>query len=214
MAAVRRPCMETSPPSFCRNKLKEKKLLIFQIFSYTIFVMKRFYFLLFILFLNPLLLTARAENVSAEIETAESGIAQKNILIGIGLAVIVIIAMLLLINLAARFFAKLREKIQTKGGGFFKPIVINKYTLLETNQIIGVALFLQRLAKYLVFALIVYISMTVIFGLFEQTREFAFQLIGYIINPLKNTAISITKYIPNLFTIIVTVMMWLILFLL
>jgi small-conductance mechanosensitive channel len=45
----------------------------------------------------------------------------------------------------------------------------------------------------------------IVFSFFPRTKHFATTLFGYILNPIKEIAIATVKYIPNLFTIIIMI---------
>ncbi|MDR2447623.1 MAG: mechanosensitive ion channel family protein [Treponema sp.] len=147
---------------------------------------------------------AADENLESDVSSVVNELVGKNIFIRLGLAVAVIILMILLIRLVRHLFVKLQNKIQS--GVVITPIVVKKYTLFDSQQIANAVFFLVKIFKYLVYALIVYLTLPIIFGIFEQTRGVAAKLIGYIISPLKNTGIAIIRYIPNLITIAITFM--------
>jgi small-conductance mechanosensitive channel len=150
-------------------------------------------------------MNAADETLESDVSLAVNLLAGKNIFIRLGVAVAVIILMILLIRLIRHLFAKLQRKLQS--GMTIKPIVIKNYTFFDSEQIAKVVFFLLRILKYIVYALIVYLTLTILFAIFEQTRNIAAKLIGYIISPLKNTGLAIIRYIPNLITIVITFMM-------
>lgn len=131
-------------------------------------------------------------------------LAHENVFMKLGICIAILIVTALLIKLVAYLFKKLEKKIALHGGELFKPIIIKKLQLLGAEQILKMVLFLLRVFKYVVYLIIGYMALVTTFALFEQTKNIAFTLLGYIINPLKNTGIAIIKYIPNLITIAVT----------
>ncbi|MDR1219909.1 MAG: mechanosensitive ion channel family protein [Treponema sp.] len=145
---------------------------------------------------------AADETLESDVSSVVNGIAGKNIFIRFGIAIAVIILVILLIRLVRRLFVKLQNKIQN--GMVIKPVVFRQYTLFDSQQIANAVFFLARILKYVVYALIVYLTLPIVFAIFEQTRGVATRLLGYIISPLKNTGIAIVRYIPNLITIFIT----------
>jgi small-conductance mechanosensitive channel len=120
---------------------------------------------------------------------------------GIALAIVAVQAVL--IRLFWMFCRRLGEKIETAGKEKIKPITIKKFRILNTRQIIDIILFLLRIAKYLVTAFQLFITVPIVFSLFPATEHIAETLFGYILTPLKNIGKGIIDYIPNMITIIV-----------
>jgi small-conductance mechanosensitive channel len=52
---------------------------------------------------------------------------------------------------------------------------------------------------------LLFLTLPIVFSLFPETRNLAAILFGYIFNPVKNIAIGAVKYIPNLFTITIII---------
>ncbi|MDR1932676.1 MAG: mechanosensitive ion channel family protein [Spirochaetales bacterium] len=99
-----------------------------------------------------------------------------------------------------RWFAvRLRAYSEKK----FKPIAIKKFRLFSKEQIQDACLFLLRIVKYLLTAFQLFITVPIIFSLFEFTRDWASTLFSYVLTPLKGIALGIVGYIPNLITIII-----------
>lgn len=164
-------------------------------------------FTLFFVFSSSALfaqINAVDETLAADVSSVVNEFVGKNIFIRFGIAVAAIVLMILLMRLIRRLFVKLQNKIQN--GVVIKPIVIKQYTLFDSQQIANATIFLAKILKYVVYALIVYLTLPIVFGIFEQTRGVAAKLIGYIISPLKNTGVAIIRYIPNLITIAITFM--------
>ncbi|MDR2793439.1 MAG: mechanosensitive ion channel family protein [Treponema sp.] len=161
---------------------------------------------IFFFILSTSALFAQTDSVEATVESNVSSLLNRligtNIFIRIGVAVAAVIFMVLLIRLVSYLFGKLQQKIQD--GTKIKPIVFKKYTLFDSQQITKVALFLLKIVNYVVYILIIYLTLLALFGIFEQTRGVAAKLLGYIISPIRNMGLAIIKYIPNLITIAIT----------
>jgi small-conductance mechanosensitive channel len=120
-------------------------------------------------------------------------------------ALVIVAVQALLIWLIWMLFKKLSKKITTVSHKKIKPFTIKKYKLLSSKQITGVILFFVRIFKYIVTIFLLYITLPIVFSLFPQTRDIASALFGYILTPLKNILIGFVKYLPNLFTIIIII---------
>jgi small-conductance mechanosensitive channel len=128
-----------------------------------------------------------------------------NIAIRAGIVLVIIIAQVLLIRLVWHLFKIWGEKLQVTGDNIFKPFKIKRYTILETKQMTGAVLFLLKLLKWIVTALMLIVTIPIIFSLFAATRNIASLLFGYILKPIKAIAIAFLEYIPNIFTIVIIV---------
>jgi small-conductance mechanosensitive channel len=148
-----------------------------------------------------------AENVE-QTEAAAGGLigglTRENIFVKLGICLAIIAAMFFLIRLTAYIFRNIERKVSSHDKELFKPLFIKKFQLLGAEQILKTVLFLLRITRYVVYLIIGYIALVTAFALFEQTKNIALTLLGYIIQPLKNTGVAIIDYIPNLITIAIT----------
>ena len=124
--------------------------------------------------------------------------------LGIGIFIIALQALLIWL-VWQKLFKWLSGKIVRSGGEKIRPLTVKKLKLLSAKQIVSVILFFLRILKYLLTAFQLFITVPIVFSLFPATRNFAFTLFGYVLNPLKNIFISAVKYIPNLFTIVIII---------
>ena len=123
----------------------------------------------------------------------------------LGLALAVIAGQALLIWLVWILFKRLAKKAVGTGGEKIKPFTIKKLRILTTRQIIDIILFSLRILKYLITVFQLFLTVPIVFSLFPATKELAHALFGYILNPLRDIVVGAVKYIPNLFTIIIII---------
>jgi small-conductance mechanosensitive channel len=123
----------------------------------------------------------------------------------LGIALGIIAGQALLIWLIWQLFKRLSQKVSRSAGDRIKPLVIKKFKLLTAKQIIDAIVFCLRILKYLVTALLLFITLPIVFSLFPATKNLATTLFGYILHPLRNIFVGTIKYIPNLITIIIIV---------
>jgi len=121
----------------------------------------------------------------------------------IGLALLVLIILGVLIYYQRKFFLWFAHKIQLQEGKIIKGIKIRDYTIFDEKRQISVLISFNRLLKWAIIVLMVYIALPILLGIFPWTKNFANILLGYILNPLKNMANSVWNYLPKLITIIV-----------
>ena len=124
----------------------------------------------------------------------------------LGIAFAVIALQALLIRFIWFLFKRLNIKLESSSGiDKIKPLNFRKYKLLTAKQVIVIIEVFLRLLKYVITGILLFITLPVIFSLFEETREYASILFGYILNPLKDIAVGIVNFIPNLIKIIIIV---------
>jgi small-conductance mechanosensitive channel len=145
-----------------------------------------------------------AEEAALE-ETAATETHSLNFSTRLGIALGIVAVLALLIWLIWQFFKRLSQKVSLSAGDKIKPLVIKKLKLLTAQQIIDTIIFFFFLLKYLVTALLLFITLPLVFSLFPVTRNLATTLFGYILHPLRDIAVGIINYIPKLIIIIIIV---------
>jgi hypothetical protein len=118
----------------------------------------------------------------------------------------IIALQILLVWLIWFLFKRLAKKIENSGGEKIKPLTIKKFRILTTRQIIAVIKFFLRILKYVITAIQLFLTVPIVFSLFPATRNLALTIFGYILSPLKDIGIGIVTHIPNIFKIIVIVL--------
>ena len=131
-----------------------------------------------------------------------------NLLKSIGMALLVIIVMGLIIKYVLRLFRWTALKIQRQKHKRLKAVTVKNYTLLDTERQVHVLLLINRILKWVTVLLAIYIALPLIFGFFPQTEAFAHELLGYIINPIKGIFLAIWNYLPNIFAIVVIIVVF------
>ncbi|GHT85975.1 hypothetical protein FACS1894137_10940 [Spirochaetia bacterium] len=128
-----------------------------------------------------------------------------NIFIRLGIAAAIILVQALLIRLIWFLFNRFQEKLSVYGTAHFITLTIRKFRIMDTKQILNLFLTLLKIAKYVVPAFQLYLTIPIVFSLFNPTKNLAHKLFGYILTPLKNIALGILGYIPNIFTIAIII---------
>lgn len=123
----------------------------------------------------------------------------------VGLALLIIFGLYWAIYFLNKIFRFTKRKIIAYKNVKYKGIAINNYTLFNASQELKLFLTINKILKWLLIVVLIYISLPLIFSIFPWTKGFAQLMVGYILNPIKNIARQIWNYIPNLFTIIVVV---------
>jgi small-conductance mechanosensitive channel len=144
---------------------------------------------------------AETNNNESFINTPE----EKQFIQRLASAIIIIASLAALIWLIWFLFSLLTKKIDDSGREKIKPLVIKNLKLLTTKQIVSVINALLRLVKYFITIVLLFLTVPAVFSLFPSTRDIASSIFEHILTPLKNIAVGIIKYIPNLITIIIII---------
>jgi len=121
----------------------------------------------------------------------------------LGIAAAIIAGQALLIWFIWFIFKKINTKIKAGTGNRIKSFTIRNFKILTAKQIVDVILFFLRIFKYLITFFQLFITIPIIFSLFPETEGLASNIFGYILTPLKSILLGTVKYIPNLITIII-----------
>ena len=125
----------------------------------------------------------------------------------LGIAAIVVVGQVLLIWLLWFVFKIIRKKISEDEGAKIKSLRIGNIKILTVKQIESVIFFLLQIAKYLISIFQLLITVPVVFSLFPATKELAYTIFGYVLGPLKSMLFDAVKFIPNIITIVIILVM-------
>ncbi|MDR2584770.1 MAG: mechanosensitive ion channel family protein [Prevotellaceae bacterium] len=132
----------------------------------------------------------------------------RTILFRVLLVLLIVGAQFFVFKIINFLFNKLSQKIERLKGEKIKTIKLNKYKLVDEGKTVKSILFLVRVLRLLIIVVTLYLSIPMAFSVFPATRGVAAILFGYVLNPLKNIGISIVGFIPDLFSIIVIVLVF------
>ena len=136
-----------------------------------------------------------------------SDLQTKGFLVRFGLALGIIALQAFLIWLIWKLFRYLSEKVAETGEKKIKPLMLKKIKLLSTKQIISFIQLLLKILYYVVSGFLLFLTIPIVFSLFPATKNLASTLFGYILHPLRDIVIGTIKYIPNLFSIIIIIVL-------
>lgn len=131
-----------------------------------------------------------------------------NILKEIGLALLVLLILYFLLRNTLKLSLWLADKIKSQEGKLFNGFKIRNYSLFDSGKQINFLLGMLSIFKWAVYIILIYIALPILFGIFPWTKNFASTLFGFILNPLKSILNSIWSYLPDLFTIIIVVILF------
>jgi small-conductance mechanosensitive channel len=123
----------------------------------------------------------------------------------IGLAILVLILLYTILYYTGKLFTWTASKIEFSEEKVIKGIKLKNYTLFDASRQVKALLVANKIVKWFVILLLIYLALPILFGIFPWTKNFAEILFGYILNPLKKITSGIWNYLPNLITIIVII---------
>lgn len=121
----------------------------------------------------------------------------------IALFALVLVLQIILIWFTNWVYRKAVNRISKLEGSKLRNISFRDYEIIDKQKQVRLFVFLANLIRYILIIVQLLISIPIIFSIFPQTEDLAYQIFSYIWNPVKGIFISIVNYVPNLFTIIV-----------
>lgn len=129
-----------------------------------------------------------------------------NIVKRVIMLIVVVAGFIIGVKLMSRWLNQFNAWLLIRGESFITGINIRNYEFLSKERETAVVQWLLNLLKWLIIALVVYLSLPVLFSIFPATKGIASALFGYVLNPIKAFGIGLIGYIPELMAIIVIVL--------
>lgn len=127
----------------------------------------------------------------------------KNILIRVGLTILIIILAWVCVYLLNLLFGKIESWAKKRKDRLFKGVRLKNYEMLPPKRELELALKLISLFKWMIFLIVLYVTLPVIFSLFPFTKGWANTLFNWVWSPAKEIFKAIWNYLPNVFSIVV-----------
>lgn len=146
-----------------------------------------------------------ASQIKQELKKAKKEGSLLKLLTRIGLVILVLLGSWGIFYLIVNGFRRLDALIIRKKDEWLKDLSYKNYTFITADQELSTVQFLVKLIKWFVFIFSLYILLPIIFSIFPFTRGWAEILLQLIWSPFKGIAIAVWNYLPNLFSILVIV---------
>tara|TARA_R110001599_G_scaffold100004_5_gene256116 strand:- start:1586 stop:3205 length:1620 start_codon:yes stop_codon:yes gene_type:complete len=144
-------------------------------------------------------------------EFLQDGLTKETIFNWQGLVINILIALLIIgaflygLKFYNRFFRAIYIKIHAQEGKRIKNISVKNYQLLKSDALTSIIIYAAKGLRIVVLVLVVYLLLPILFSLFPWTQGIANTLFQLILTPLKKLGSGLLGYLPNLLTIVVTV---------
>ena len=138
---------------------------------------------------------------SIQVSKAENSTPKLLKRIGLVLLVILLTYFLLwIIKKGFNWFVSFTESNKDK---WLKNLSYKDYVFLTKDQEMGVILFMAKIFRWIVYAIILYFTLPIIFSIFPFSRTWANTLFHFVWTPFKGILNAVWNYLPNLFSILV-----------
>jgi small-conductance mechanosensitive channel len=127
------------------------------------------------------------------------------ILRGLLLSILLTVAAVVTFKSATKLFMALITKVSGQKGILIRAVRVKTVEVLSEDRIVELLRGAIKFTHLVVLLGLAYLYITVLFSFFEFTRTWAGVLIGYTLKPLGNILLSFINYLPNLFFILVLV---------
>ncbi|MDR1719976.1 MAG: mechanosensitive ion channel family protein [Dysgonamonadaceae bacterium] len=129
-----------------------------------------------------------------------------NIMKMIGLSLLVILMQVVLILLVNYLFIRLLDKHLTLNKDqWFKGIRFRNLEIITPVKELQALLFISKIVRYIIYFIMLYLTLPLLFSIFPFTQELANKLFGWILTPLVGIWKGFVNYLPKLLKIIVIV---------
>ncbi|MCX6306436.1 MAG: mechanosensitive ion channel [Bacteroidetes bacterium] len=121
----------------------------------------------------------------------------------IGISIGILLALIIVITLINKLFRLLSRKAEGWQEKIMKGMRMRDYEFFNRQRQLAILLFILKFFKWVLILFLLIINLLYVFYLLPWTKSFSIAILGFVINPLKNMMLAFWRYIPNLITIIV-----------
>ena len=130
----------------------------------------------------------------------------KSILLGALYTLIATLVLLLIFRIFGRVFPSVYKTLNGWRGTRIRSLRIQRFELLPAHRITDFAIGIAKLLRLILILIILYFYASLVLGFFPWTRGYAQVLVAYVLSPLRLIADAAIAYLPNLFFIVVIVL--------
>ncbi|MFN8415694.1 MAG: mechanosensitive ion channel [Cytophagaceae bacterium] len=143
------------------------------------------------------------QKIKSSISTAREELSWTKMLTRVGMVLLVIVIVWFIFWLLKKGHNRILAYLETNKTSWLKSLKYNDYIFLSANQEFQIIKALLRVTLWFIYALLLYISLPVIFSIFPFSRNWADALFSLIWDPLKDIFVAVWDYIPNLISIVI-----------
>jgi len=140
--------------------------------------------------------------IKNSIRNAEVNYSLSKILKRISLILLILVGAWLLLWLVGKSFKRVHKVIDSNKEKWLKNLSYKDYTFLSAKQEYRALLFISKVLKWFLIAIILYIAIPLLFSIFPFTRGWSATLFKLFWSPFQGIFKAIWAYLPNLFSIL------------
>lgn len=129
----------------------------------------------------------------------------KDLLIQIGLSLLVLTIAIFIVKYVNRLFRWLAVKLHDQKGKRVNALKIKDYEIMDENRSLSILQIALKALRILLLLIVLYFTLPIILKIFPWTEGLADKLFGFVLDPVRAIMHAFIDYIPNLFTILVIV---------
>jgi small-conductance mechanosensitive channel len=124
----------------------------------------------------------------------------------LGLSALVLVVLWAALKLTNYLFRRVIDiKIVENRDRWFKGIRLRNIDILTSSKLVSTALFVSKVLRYSIYALLLYAALPLLFAIFPATRHLAGTLFSWIVSPVVSMAQGFIAYLPKLLRIVVII---------
>lgn len=129
-------------------------------------------------------------------------------LIRIGLVLLIIAGLWLMIFLIKKAFNWLNNLFTSNIERLITILSLKKFSIIKSEHLEKFGLRLSNILKIIVIIVTVYLALPLLFSIFPETKMWTTTLLTWILSPARNAINGVISFLPNLFYIIVIVLIF------
>lgn len=126
----------------------------------------------------------------------------------LGFTALLILILSIVLFLASKIFTKVKAYFSKNRVKYFKGFNYNKINVLTPEKQEFVAMRIIGIIKFVTLIIIVYSTLPVLFNIFPATQAYTTTILKWTLTPIKSAFMGFVDFLPNLFTIIVIVLIF------
>ncbi|MFT3740732.1 MAG: mechanosensitive ion channel family protein [Breznakibacter sp.] len=143
------------------------------------------------------------EQIKASVANARNEHSLTKLLVRIALMLMVFLTAWGIVWAIGKSHARMLLYIDRRKDKWLRNLMYKDYTFLTAEQELKAIFYLARIFKWFVYAILLYITLPIVFSIFPFSRGWANSLFHLVWSPFKNILLGVWDYLPNMFTILV-----------
>lgn len=139
------------------------------------------------------------QSISDQLEKTQLGYILRNM----AAAAAILLVLYFVVKYVNRLYRKVRVFVMRGKGKWYHGIKIRDYELFPVEGQARAIVLIINILKWILIFVLVYLALLLLFGIFPWTKPIADTLIDYVMRPIRRIALSLWNYLPDLFTVII-----------